>query len=152
VGADRVKIGYSTKPWKRLNSLATSTPSELRMLWVFPGTRAEEQHCHWVFQNHRIRGEWFQLSAVVAGFRHYGFDPATFLDPRKVRDSIRSKKSIPDDPRQFTEHVGMNGRRFRKYRKMKFKKKDDQRRGGVAWSKPAYRIKLFGFDPLAKKR
>jgi hypothetical protein len=38
VGTNRVKIGYSTKPEKRLLHLRTGSPFELRLLGKWPGT------------------------------------------------------------------------------------------------------------------
>lgn len=98
IGNDRVKIGFSTCPWKRLSGLKTSVSNELRLLWVFVGTRENEEYFHWLFQNHRVRGEWFVLSSVVEGFRHYGIDPDQFPKPEPDRIA-----DVPAGPKRQAE-------------------------------------------------
>jgi len=96
VGVDRVKIGFSRSPWKRLNGLQTSVSNDLRMLWCFAGTVENERYFHWLFGNHRVRGEWFVLSLVVAGFRYYGFEPDNFPKPDRWLFA-----PVPDGPRRL---------------------------------------------------
>lgn len=178
LGRDLVKIGYSKNPWVRLSSLRSGHPSELRMKWLFEGTRATERYFHWLFQNHRVRGEWFELGAVIAGFRHYGVDPDTFPVPNRqifMPSPLKSEMSFRERRlQQFRE-----ARRARSPRKPlnleKIDIKNDPRyvldedgyyirrtkrtkmvlrkvpREGVKWSSPEYREKLFGFDPLKGK-
>jgi len=144
IGTDRVKIGYSMKPWKRLNSLRTSIANDLRILWIFSGTRANEIECHWVFQNHRIRGEWFQLSAVVAGFKHYGFDPVSFPDPRMVRDSLDARRKKVGQQLDPGNYERINGFLVRGKKKRDTKLKKNKRKGGVKWSSEEYQAKAGG--------
>ncbi len=66
IGAQRqrapVKIGISTEPAKRLDTLRTSHHEELFILAQGPGGRSEEQGLHRMFASERMRGEWFKRS------------------------------------------------------------------------------------------
>jgi hypothetical protein len=67
VGSDDmpwVKIGISVDPQKRLMILQTGSPFTLSVLWHCEGDFTLEQHLHGVFGNHRIRGEWFDLTPL----------------------------------------------------------------------------------------
>lgn len=57
--AQRIKIGYSGNPNKRINQLLTSSPHELEVLLVIPGTRDEERSLHERFAHLRQHREWF---------------------------------------------------------------------------------------------
>lgn len=129
VGAERVKIGFSIAPWKRLNSLRLSTGAEVRMLWLFEGTRELELRYQEMFQNHRLDGEWFDLGAVFAGFRYYGQEPDTFPKPeRRKRKTLRL--TVPGE------------------KKKKEKKKPTWRIGEkIPWGSKEYRRKLYGIEP-----
>lgn len=52
--ADRIKIGFSTNPRRRLGAL----PHD-EVLGTMPGTRVEEAEAHARFVEHRHTGEWF---------------------------------------------------------------------------------------------
>lgn len=151
LGADRIKIGFSTHPWKRLSGLSTSTAAKLVLRWVFAGTRADEKHFHWLFQNHRIRGEWFTLSSVIAGFRHYGAEPDNFEVPDRSKfqpipvEYARKVYPIVVDPEKFERDARGYLIRKRKPRsKNKAFKPKKGRRGGVKWSSEEYQAKVSG--------
>lgn len=68
-GVDRpVKIGVADDPQKRLRQLQTGNPTPLRIVRTFSAqSRAAvndwEFHAHRLFADHRLAGEWFDLSA-----------------------------------------------------------------------------------------
>jgi hypothetical protein len=55
----RIKIGYTTEPYRRINALTTSSPFALETLCVIPGTVAEEKALHRRFSHIRQHREWF---------------------------------------------------------------------------------------------
>lgn len=57
---DAVKIGYSTNPEKRMESLQTGASHTLLMLGKVPGTRGTEHMYQTRFANMRLKGEWFE--------------------------------------------------------------------------------------------
>lgn len=58
---NRVKIGFSTNPWARVNELKCASPGlELRAVVV--GTMADEREVHQKFAGERITREWFNLT------------------------------------------------------------------------------------------
>lgn len=65
--ADYVKIGYTTSNLKRrLSTLATGCPEDVRVLLSFPGTIRDEESLHKRFAKHRLRREWFQRVGDLA--------------------------------------------------------------------------------------
>jgi len=65
---NRVKIGFSSEPERRLSDLQTGSPCSLRMLAVFRGTSRTEKALHAKFAKQRINGEWFQFHATIREF------------------------------------------------------------------------------------
>jgi len=62
-GDSIVKIGHTAnKPADRMGNLQTGNPKQLVVLWSAAGDQALERHLHAVFSQHRVRGEWFDLS------------------------------------------------------------------------------------------
>lgn len=62
-GSPLVKIGYtSVKPEERRGALQTGLPYELTLLWSTPGDF--ETQLHDMFAEHRVRGEWFDLTSL----------------------------------------------------------------------------------------
>jgi hypothetical protein len=59
-----VKIGISVDPQKRLTVLQTGFPFALSVLWHCEGDFTLEQHLHGVFKDHRMQGEWFDLTPL----------------------------------------------------------------------------------------
>ena len=66
VGTGLVKIGVSDNPEKRLHSLQTSNPTDLRLLGYCMGSYAIEQALHLVLDEYRVRGEWFRNEGKCA--------------------------------------------------------------------------------------
>ncbi|MDX2658268.1 GIY-YIG nuclease family protein [Streptomyces scabiei] len=59
-----VKIGYGGDPKKRVTQLQIGSPTPLILQWVHEGSEDLESHLHAVFKEHRIRGEWFDLTPL----------------------------------------------------------------------------------------
>lgn len=59
---NRVKIGYSKDPKRRLRDMITSCPVKLELLGFIPGSLSLESLLHEEAQKRRIRGEWFEYS------------------------------------------------------------------------------------------
>ncbi|MFD6149456.1 GIY-YIG nuclease family protein [Streptomyces sp. NPDC060243] len=64
--ATQVKIGRTRNVERRLQSLQTSHPATLRVLWRGQGGGELEAHLHARFASRRIRGEWFDFAGVNA--------------------------------------------------------------------------------------
>lgn len=58
---DRVKIGISKQPNRRLQALQRSSPVDLELLGIFPGTEDEESRLHSHFAKYLYRDEWFEV-------------------------------------------------------------------------------------------
>lgn len=65
VGTNRIKIGYSAEPEKRLLHLQTGSPFELRLLGKWPGTVEGEQRAHRILAKYRCSGEWFAVPPLA---------------------------------------------------------------------------------------
>ena len=57
----KVKIGYSTNPEKRLRSLQTGSASRLSIVNVWRGTSKDEKSIHALLSDYRERLEWFLI-------------------------------------------------------------------------------------------
>lgn len=68
-----IKIGYSTTPEKRLQSLNTASPYPLYLRAVIEGGKKLEQELHERFAAYKMDGEWFspheELLQFIAGLR-----------------------------------------------------------------------------------
>ena len=56
---ERIKIGIARDPKRRLRSLQTGNPAQLRILAAFAGDADLEHAIHTKFESTRIGGEWF---------------------------------------------------------------------------------------------
>jgi hypothetical protein len=65
VGTNRIKIGYSADPEKRLAQLQTGSPYELKLLAQWPGTAEVEQRIHQRLAQYRCGGEWFSVPPFI---------------------------------------------------------------------------------------
>ena len=61
VGTNRVKVGYSVEPTKRLLELQTGSPFPLALMGIREGTIALEQAIHRRLQEYHQVGEWFEI-------------------------------------------------------------------------------------------
>lgn len=62
---DRVKIGFSTQPGLRLQSLLTGIADHFDYFISVRGTMAVERQLQEALAGHRTRGEWFRTSLSV---------------------------------------------------------------------------------------
>lgn len=60
-----VKIGCADEPAKRLKAMQTGCPHKLVIEAVFKGSYKREREFHAQFAEHRIRGEWFNLTPEI---------------------------------------------------------------------------------------
>lgn len=63
-GTNRIKIGHSKDPEKRLASLTSpQMPFDLELVYKrwFIDAYALEQHIHKIFRRYRVKGEWFEI-------------------------------------------------------------------------------------------
>lgn len=65
---DKVKIGFSAKPFMRLSAIQTSHHEDLRIMAYIPGTLKFERRLHQMFRALHVRGEWFQFSPEITEF------------------------------------------------------------------------------------
>lgn len=78
---DAIKIGFSSNWNKRLASLQTSSPSELKVLAVYYGPRSLELELHKKFAEYRIRqnGEWFRKCDAISDYIEENKNSCLFL-------------------------------------------------------------------------
>lgn len=62
MGAQRVKIGWSVSPFDRVKALQCGSPDYLLIYALIPGERKSEKVLHEVFEDRRVKGEWFDNS------------------------------------------------------------------------------------------
>lgn len=60
-----IKIGYSTDISRRIDSIQTSLPVDLKLLMTLPGGAEREARMHQIFKPHRLRGEWYRAEPVL---------------------------------------------------------------------------------------
>lgn len=65
---DFVKIGWSTWPASRRDTLQTSCPYDIKILGAFPGSIGNEAGLHTLFSHLRARGEWFRKSPGLLAY------------------------------------------------------------------------------------
>lgn len=56
---DRVKIGHSRDPWKRLRQLQTGSSAKLVLVGVIAGAAEVEKRLHSEMREHNVHREWF---------------------------------------------------------------------------------------------
>jgi DNA-binding XRE family transcriptional regulator len=65
---DRVKIGHSNDPLRRLVGARVWSPYPAELLGVTEGSQADERELHRKFAAHRRYGEWFALCPEIETF------------------------------------------------------------------------------------
>lgn len=58
--SDRIKVGFSRSPGRRLHDMRTAVPESPEIAFWFPGTPSDERRFHRRFSHYRIGGEWFR--------------------------------------------------------------------------------------------
>jgi len=66
-GGDRVKIGYTRDPMKRLAQIRTSCPDAV-MVGLIRAIQQQEREAHALLAPWKINGEWFHRIGPVADF------------------------------------------------------------------------------------
>lgn len=75
-GTNRIKIGHSKDPEKRLASLTSpQMPFDLELVYKqwFIDAYALEQHIHKIFCRYRVKGEWFEIPIQLQISSHGNF-------------------------------------------------------------------------------
>ena len=90
-----IKIGLSTKPDRRAESLSAWSPWPLEIMGTVPGSWDDEQFLHSCFHAHRTHGEWFQdspdLLNAIADILSSGTIDRSCLTPQT--DNPRRRKA-----------------------------------------------------------
>jgi excisionase family DNA binding protein len=73
---NRVKIGVSANPQKRLSALKTGATTALYLIGTIPGDHDEERQLHRKFARYRVKGEWFDLAGELRIYLRDLFGPA----------------------------------------------------------------------------
>lgn len=60
-----VKIGVSTDPEHRRNTIQSSSPYPVELLAVFDGGQEEEDRLQHLFKQYHERGEWFRVEGEM---------------------------------------------------------------------------------------
>src|SRR5262245_38436826 len=64
-GTNRIKLGVSEQPLKRLRELQTGSPYQLRLIAQWPGNRLLETTLHERLGAYRVSGEWFEVPPFI---------------------------------------------------------------------------------------
>jgi hypothetical protein len=64
-GKERIKIGWSASPERRVSELQTGSPDRLILFGFTPGTRQDEARLHASLWRYRTKGEWFKDNKEV---------------------------------------------------------------------------------------
>jgi len=67
-GLDKIKIGFSRDPQKRLKELQTGSPVKLRLLVSMNGSQQQESMLHEKFAKLSIDGEWFHATKELRDY------------------------------------------------------------------------------------
>ena len=62
---DKVKIGWSTNPEKRLATIRVATPDGIDEWVARSGSPADEKFYHRRYREHRLNGEWFSVTPEI---------------------------------------------------------------------------------------
>lgn len=90
---DRIKIGFSKNPEKRLSDLQVSNSRPLVLLGTMKGGRGTEQRIHTLFEHLRITGEWFFSDPTLLHFiRNAKFAFHKQINTRSVENLSKALK------------------------------------------------------------
>lgn len=65
---DKIKIGISDAPERRLIEVSRQSGDELELVAWFDGTFEDERKIHRMLHYSRLRGEWFAMTGEVTDF------------------------------------------------------------------------------------
>lgn len=103
-GSNRIKIGFSINPYKRVYELQTGAPGPLTVFATWLGDIQDEQQIHRLLAAHRKHLEWFELhpnDAVVAIEKYFSEKPVplTIFDaPNVCRDIMAKSEALAKHP------------------------------------------------------
>ena len=123
-GEGRVKIGWSSDPFRRLAKLRSDCPAIAHLLGLVEATKQQEAAVHGLLAPWRIQREWFHLIGPVVSF-------VEMLPKPKIR----------------IVEVGENDHPLRAWRKNKRLSMDDPAKEALERAKDA----AGGFAALARK-
>lgn len=63
-----VKIGHSSNPFKRIRTVQTGCPLEIKIIGYFEADRKYEEILHKKFKRCRTHGEWFKLKCELLDY------------------------------------------------------------------------------------
>ena len=66
--ADKVKIGHSFDPLRRLSELQIGSANALRLIGVVAAPRIMERVCHQEFMEGRASGQWFCDRGIISAW------------------------------------------------------------------------------------
>jgi hypothetical protein len=102
VGLDQVKIGktqYSAET--RVAALKRECPFPLKLIKTVRGYTLAERFLHAKFDEHRLEGEWFRLSAIREAIEHLQEDDLASWDERDRPDRRPKEISQHEHTRKF---------------------------------------------------
>lgn len=120
-GSGLVKIGWSVDPIKRLAFLKTSSPLDLKLVGIIPGTREQEREIHTLLRPWRVRREWFRYAGAVAEFVKRMQPPVRVLRAESIHPLARWRQANNLTQQQLADQIGVdrlsiwrweNGKRF----------------------------------------
>lgn len=91
-----VKIGVSDAPYHRICSILSCFPQQPVILAIMPGDLAEETRLHEMFEQHRLRGEWFSPADEILDYARQHTEP--FLSIAEGRAKENAAKHPPRAP------------------------------------------------------
>ncbi len=97
-----IKIGYAKDVAKRVTALQVGNVNKLKVVLTLPGTERDERQIHWLFEDHRMRGEWFRPDSFVLAsidlMREEGTFTAFLERMRKMNEEAEARKREPIHP------------------------------------------------------
>lgn len=97
-----IKIGYAKDVAKRVAALQVGNANKLRVVLELPGTERDERQIHWLFEEHRMRGEWFRPDPFVLAsidlMREEGTFGAFLERMRRMNEEAEARRREPTHP------------------------------------------------------
>lgn len=88
----RIKIGFTTKPERRLVELQSADMEPLSMLHIIAGSLKLERRLHELAANWRIRREWFQDCPEVRAIIARAVAGEILVDPVKAQEMTTTRQ------------------------------------------------------------
>ena len=91
---NKIKIGLSSDPEKRLKTFQTGTPNKLFLMHTIPGNRELEQYLHHLFQGYHLHNEWFSYTGSLREFINKQY---TISTPTSIKKPPKNKIKVDYD-------------------------------------------------------